>query len=509
MSEKKKVVPKHFHFPSDIVESPDDQLLAEWRSKEDPSKPRLDSLKSIPDQYFPAASEGRAKFEPGFVDPDLLTPEALYGVMREGTYIEMTLTDPIKGSVWSCTDRNEEYWGDGTNWVLYTAHPFGSGLWVDRPVAPMDGDLYRATDLMRLFRYMRPLFRWMPVDDVPTVSRLVSSRTKMEVDGDVWTIEQEEAMRSKLEMIFEDGLDILRITIPQITDYVKMYSKRYEWEGFPWRFLTQLKFDKATDVIAYWGGEEVDLCWIEFELDTDGKLWAVCHNGTTTFYEEITGIDVTQYHNYRIDHNSLSEVKFFIDDVLKKTCSDPAQIPTRLSHYLFVNNQITGATMNFGDQNVEAYGQAISNRISGSKFTANLTGKAISITVYISVATGTQKAKCAIYKASDMSFVAETAERTDLTGTSWQTFTFVSPPDIIQGTDYWLLCWSDSTSVFMKHDSYIPNQGLYKTVTYDGWPTPTLSGHTLDNRRYSIYCTVEYGASLIMKIRNIYGGKQG
>jgi len=77
VSEKKKVVPKHVHSPSDIIESPDDQLLAEWRLKEDPSKPKIDSLKSIPDEFFPAASEGRAKFEPEFVDELLVEDDAI------------------------------------------------------------------------------------------------------------------------------------------------------------------------------------------------------------------------------------------------------------------------------------------------------------------------------------------------------------------------------------------------------------------------------------------------
>lgn len=67
MSEKKEKVPKHRHLPSDIVETSDDLLLGMWRLKEDPSKPFLDSLRSLPDEFFPSTTDGWDKFEEDFI----------------------------------------------------------------------------------------------------------------------------------------------------------------------------------------------------------------------------------------------------------------------------------------------------------------------------------------------------------------------------------------------------------------------------------------------------------
>jgi len=79
MSEKMRRVPPHKHVPSDIVETPEDMILPSWRHPDDPTKPVLRSLASIPDGFFPASDEGRKKFEDEFVDTAKIAGYAVTG----------------------------------------------------------------------------------------------------------------------------------------------------------------------------------------------------------------------------------------------------------------------------------------------------------------------------------------------------------------------------------------------------------------------------------------------
>jgi len=62
-------------------------------------------------------------------------------------------------------------------------------------------------------------------------------------------------------------------------------------------------------------------------------LQAVCTSTSGSTSIIISGIDITQYHNYKIYRKSSTEVRFYIDDILKTTVT--TNIPTSNMNYLF------------------------------------------------------------------------------------------------------------------------------------------------------------------------------
>ena len=136
-----------------------------------------------------------------------------------------------------------------------------------------------------------------------------------------------------------------------------------------------------------------------------------------------------------------------------------------------------------------AVNHGMHNAIRGSWFTCPESGTADSITYYGDF-DPSYSAKCAIYKKSDGSFVAGTEERTNMSGTGWQTFNYTTSPTL-ENIDYWLVGWGEgpltlTPKMTMVGDSQSGKGGV-EVVTYNSWPS-TYDPDILDNI-YSIYCT--------------------
>lgn len=117
-------------------------------------------------------------------------------------------------------------------------------------------------------------------------------------------------------------------------------------------------------------------------------------------------------------------------------------------------------------------------------------GSAESITVSIEIINAAHDVKCAIYKHGDLSFVAETEERTiGVAALAWETFTFATRPTLERATDYILVVWAEQVvgAANVSYDAGAGNQGHTHAKIYDGWPDPLVPNH--DNNKYSIYCT--------------------
>jgi len=148
----------------------------------------------------------------------------------------------------------------------------------------------------------------------------------------------------------------------------------------------------------------------------------------------------------------------------------------------------------------------IYNYITGSIFTCPQDGQANSITAHMYITDDPMYVKCAIYRASDLSFIAATEEKTiPRTSGSWQTFNFLgTPPTLSAGIQYLLVAWATRTPSGVGI-AYIENDpvGTYLTVrqslTYSA-NFPSVLVPTYDNahpdyptgyypRICSIYCT--------------------
>lgn len=129
--------------------------------------------------------------------------------------------------------------------------------------------------------------------------------------------------------------------------------------------------------------------------------------------------------------------------------------------------------------------KTIEDYIRGSWFTCpESMVQAKSITVYVYHATPAHM-KCAVYKESDNSCVAETEERTITAGlTTWERFYFAVPP-ILENIKYILVAWADGE--YYIYGTFEAQKGRYDTETYNGFPE-TLDP-TVESYKYSIYCT--------------------
>jgi len=130
-----------------------------------------------------------------------------------------------------------------------------------------------------------------------------------------------------------------------------------------------------------------------------------------------------------------------------------------------------------------------SDRLFASWFTCPESGTAQSITVYCRRhnVEGTSQ-RCVIYKKSDGSKIAETAEASVSTTNDWYSFSFSSPPDI-ENIDYWLGIgfdaeFGDAFRLFYDSESA---KGGYSSITYPTFPDPWSP--TTTDRIFSIYCT--------------------
>lgn len=150
----------------------------------------------------------------------------------------------------------------------------------------------------------------------------------------------------------------------------------------------------------------------------------------------------------------------------------------------------------------------ISNVITGGVFTFSGGDgyKADSITA--NLAQGgpnayTHHIKCALYRYSDLSLIGVTEEKviTDLVASQvWVTFNFITPPMLVNNTEYLLCIWADVATegqynVLLYNDNQSPNAGRYQALTYGEWPGTLSPSATA--RQYSIYCTCSSGAQQV------------
>jgi len=113
--------------------------------------------------------------------------------------------------------------------------------------------------------------------------------------------------------------------------YSVLSALPYSWSGLVWskNFFWQstIKLHQKTNQYAQFGvgafypGE--GLSFVGFKV-VDAKLyaylWGYTNNKTTERQVEISGVDITQFHVYRVIYNaSTGEIKFYVDGALKAT----------------------------------------------------------------------------------------------------------------------------------------------------------------------------------------------
>ena len=83
-------------------------------------------------------------------------------------------------------------------------------------------------------------------------------------------------------------------------------------------FETLLRFIYDTDQIGHFGFGCPGSYFVGFKV-IDDELYAYTEIEEVVYDTEITGIDITDFHTYRIVCTSGTDCKFYVDDVLKKT----------------------------------------------------------------------------------------------------------------------------------------------------------------------------------------------
>jgi hypothetical protein len=150
----------------------------------------------------------------------------------------------------------------------------------------------------------------------------------------------------------------------------------------------------------------------------------------------------------------------------------------------------------FGYTKVGSSFKCVADNISGSVFMANEDGYAYNITAYINQAfMSPGPYKCMLYRANDSKLIGNTTEnwtlRDDenpLPSSGWAVFPFSEPkPSLIQGTQYVISCWGNSSFSRLYYDDFSFQRGRYDNETY-GTP-PTYANFTNESRLYSIYCS--------------------
>jgi len=119
----------------------------------------------------------------------------------------------------------------------------------------------------------------------------------------------------------------------------------------------------------------------------------------------------------------------------------------------------------------------IENQIVGSLFTPASSGRLSNIMAYIGVTTSAKLGGAALYRHSDLAWIANTSVISLAVATSWRTFTFAQPyPAVIAGTDYILVAWSASGSGngLLYYGSGVANQGHIDPQTWGAWPNPLV-----------------------------------
>ena len=97
-----------------------------------------------------------------------------------------------------------------------------------------------------------------------------------------------------------------------------------------------------------------------------------------------------------------------------------------------------------GNNNVAAgnWDESLDSFIVGCDYVAPITGKIISISMYINP-DAERPHQCAIYSQDRATLIAQTEERTiGAADYAWETFNFAVRPTLTQGTTYYLMGWS-------------------------------------------------------------------
>ena len=143
----------------------------------------------------------------------------------------------------------------------------------------------------------------------------------------------------------------------------------------------------------------------------------------------------------------------------------------------------------FGDATPSGSVANFENQIRGVNATCPEAGTADSIDIPLNNIPGSACfVKCALYKASDKSFVGETEER-DLNGVSdgLISFEFSDPKPSLIAQDYIICWWTNNSDIRFWYQSNASFTRHLQTLTYNGWPNPLVS--TTSSYRYSAQCT--------------------
>ena len=174
---------------------------------------------------------------------------------------------------------------------------------------------------------------------------------------------------------------------------------------------------------------------------------------------------------------------------LRKQSSE-GNVSTRVSIRKSSNKGVIDPT--FGKTTVGATSRSfLTDAIVGSHFVCPENGTAESISWYGRTVVSSYRAKCAIYRYSDNSLVAETEELTGLDTLGWHTHSFSEPkPSLSANTEYWLVVWfeSDIGNQSEIYTDYIENAGGNQFLDYTG-NFPDSWSPTILHDEYSIYCT--------------------
>lgn len=159
---------------------------------------------------------------------------------------------------------------------------------------------------------------------------------------------------------------------------------------------------------------------------------------------------------------------------------------------------------NFGYEIIGSNSVTISSiageRFYGSVFPCPSAGTADSITCALKRRNnGSDNAKCAIYKHSDLSLTGQTSEvLTAMTTTfAWKTFPFSAPKPSLSVTDYIPVVWADYTTdwIALAYNGGDVDQGHYSEhQVYGAFPDPWAPEPFHNNNKYSIYCTYTLAA---------------
>jgi nitrogen fixation-related uncharacterized protein len=204
---------------------------------------------------------------------------------------------------------------------------------------------------------------------------------------------------------------------------------------------------------------------------------------TEDFYETFRE---EAYYDYNPSgYNPLNSTQFVYGSLSDLQSDDDSYMIFRSYHSAF-----SDSTATFGNTETGTSRRNTENTIVGSIFTLTENGEAQSITAYIGMTVSSKNMKCAIYRHSDLSLVAQTEEKAPAVATTWVTFNFINKPILTANTEYLLVAWSYSGSgnAYLYCTTGTTGQGCYRSQTYGAnFPDP-LPSPTYETRSYCIYC---------------------